>query len=75
MTSLATPLRPGDLTAVVLRALYPGYDLHVISGTYLALPKGTSWHAESSLGAIARQLSHHQHQPGPAGPSPGRTRD
>ena len=73
MTSPATPLRPGDLPAIVFRALYPGYDLHVISGTYLILPKGTSWHAGPSLGAIARQLS--QQQPGLAGPAPGRTRD
>ena len=66
MTSPAVPLRPGDLPAIVFRALYSGYDLHVIRGTYLVLPTGTSWYAGPSLGTIARQLS--QHQPGPAGP-------
>jgi hypothetical protein len=76
MTSPATPLRPSDLPAIVFHALYPGYDLHVISGTYLVLPKGTSWHANPSLGAIARQLSHHhQQQPGPAGGALGSTHD
>jgi hypothetical protein len=67
VTSHPTPLRPGDLPALVFRALYPGHDLHVINGTYLVLPKGTSWHAGPSLGAIARQLSHYQHQPSSAG--------
>jgi hypothetical protein len=75
VTSPANPLQPCDLPAIVFRALYPGYDLHVISGTYLVLPKGTSWYAGPSLGAIARQLSRHQDQPGPAGAAPGRTRD
>ena len=70
MTSSATPPGPGDLPAIVFRALYPGYDLHVISGTYLVRPKGTSCHASPSLGAIARQLSHHDQQAGPAGAVP-----
>lgn len=68
MTSPAAPLRPGDLAAFVFRALYPGYDLHVTSGSYLVLLKGTPWYAGPSLGAIARQLSHPQHQPVPVSP-------
>jgi hypothetical protein len=67
VTSHPTPHRPGDLPALVFRALYPGHDLHVISGTYLVLPRATTWHAGLSLGAIARQLSHHQYQVGSAG--------
>jgi hypothetical protein len=34
---------PADLTARVFRALYPGYDLHDLAGTWLALPAGTPW--------------------------------
>jgi hypothetical protein len=68
VTSPAIPPRRGDLPAIVFRALNPGYDLHVISGTYLVLPKGTSWYVAPSLGAIARQLS--PQQPGLARPAP-----
>jgi hypothetical protein len=66
VTRPATPLRRGDLPVILFRALYPSYDLHVIGGTYLVLPKSTPWYAGPSLGVIARQLSDHLHQPGPA---------
>jgi hypothetical protein len=51
-----------DLTPRVFRALYAGYDLHDVAGTiYVAVPKGTTWHAGHSIGEIARRIS----DPGP----------
>ncbi len=37
----AGPPAPGDLTARVFRALYQGFDLHAVGGTYIAIPAGT----------------------------------
>jgi hypothetical protein len=51
------PPPPGDLTARVFRALYPGFDLHSLAGTYLALPKGTPCFTAPGIGEIARQIS------------------
>ena len=46
-----------DLAARFFRALYQRFDLHQVSGTYIAIPKGTPCFAASSLGDIARQIS------------------
>jgi hypothetical protein len=58
--------QPGgdDLTARIFRALYQEFDLRAINGTYVVVPKGVRWFAGHSLGAIARQISDHDH-PGP----------
>ena len=50
-----------DLTARVFRALYVEFDLHTTGGTYIAVPKGARCFAGPSLGAIARQISDHEH--------------
>ena len=64
--------QPGrdDLTSRLFRALFQGFDLHHIGGTYVVLPKGTPWLSGPSLGAIARQISAPDPAPGPdtAGP-------
>jgi hypothetical protein len=57
-----------DLTARVFRALYAGFDLHHVGGTYVVIPKGTPCFAGPSLGDIVRQISDREH-PGP--PPPG----
>jgi hypothetical protein len=55
-----------DLTPRVFRALYAEYELHAIEDTrYVAVPRGTAWHAGQSIGEIARQISDPGH-PGPA---------
>ncbi len=46
MTSPVPAMPPGqpsreDLTALLFRALYKGFDLHTIGGTHVAVPKGT----------------------------------
>jgi hypothetical protein len=75
MTAAGPPAQPPppDLTARVFRALYPGYDLHDLAGTWLALPKGTPWHTAPAIGEIARQLAAREHHPpaayGPADPA------
>lgn len=48
---------PGDLTARLFRALYPGYDLHTVAGVHIAVPAGVPCFAGTSLGAIARRIS------------------
>ncbi len=53
----AGPPCPEDLTARVFRALYPEFDLHALTGTYLALPKGTPCFTAPAIGEIARQIS------------------
>ncbi len=65
---------PADLAARVFRALYEGFDLHAIGGTYLAIPKGTPCYAAPTLAEIARQISTRQH-PGPAPAEPARPGD
>ena len=64
---------PGDLAARVFRALYPGYDLYDLAGTWLAVPAGTPWFTAPSLGEIARQMAARGHHPPPApgGGDPG----
>jgi hypothetical protein len=50
------------LTPRVFRALYAGYDLYAVDGTtYVAVPKGTTWHAGHSISEIARQISNPGH--------------
>jgi hypothetical protein len=41
MTAAGPPGQPppGDLAARVFRALYPGYELHALGGTWLACPR------------------------------------
>jgi hypothetical protein len=47
-----------DLTPRVFRALYSGYDLHAVeTAAFVAVPKGTAWHAGLSIGEVARQIS------------------
>lgn len=66
------PAPPGqptrdDLTPRVFRALYAGYELHTVeTATFVAVPKGTTWHAGRSIGEIARQIS----DPGPDDTAP-----
>jgi hypothetical protein len=60
-----------DLTARVFGALYGQFDLRHVSGTYVAVPKGTPCFAAPSPGEIARQISRHQH-PGPPEPDGSR---
>jgi hypothetical protein len=51
-----------DLTPRVFRALYAEYELHAIEDTrYVAVPRGTAWHAGQSIGEIARQISDRDH--------------
>ena len=68
--------QPGrdDLTERIFRALYQEFDLRTNNGTYIVVPKGTSWFTGTSLGDIARQISDHDH-PGPAASpaGPGQT--
>jgi len=56
-TAPEDPPPPDDLTARVFRALYPEFDLHALTGTYLAVPAGTPCFAAPALGEIARQIS------------------
>jgi hypothetical protein len=63
--------RPGgdDLTVRVFRALYQAYDLHCVAGIHIAVPAGAPCFVGPSLGAIARQISDHEHPtPPPTGP-------
>ena len=54
-TTPATPPGRDDLTALVFRALYPGYDLHAIgSGIHVAVPRNTPCYAARSIAALAR---------------------
>jgi|HubBroStandDraft_3_1064219.scaffolds.fasta_scaffold245135_2 hypothetical protein len=47
-----------DLTHRVFRALYPGYELHTVKDTtYVAVPRGTAWHAGRSISEVARHIS------------------
>jgi hypothetical protein len=58
---------PRDLTALVFRALYQGFDVHTVGVLYVVVPKGSMCLSGPSLGAIARQISDHEH-PAPAAP-------
>ena len=64
MTAAPPPGQPPpDLTARVFRALYPGYDLHAMPGTWLALPAGTPCFTAPAISEIARQIAAREHQP------------
>jgi hypothetical protein len=70
-TPASGPGRPDgdDLTTRVFRALYQAYDLHSVAGIHVAVPAGSPCFAGPSLGAIARQISDHEHPAPPvAGP-------
>jgi hypothetical protein len=59
---------PRDLTARLFRALYTGYDLHAINGTYVVVPKGAPCYTGRTLSEIARQVSdRHQEDRDPPG--------
>lgn len=60
-TTSATQPPPDNLTARVFRALYQDFDLYIVAGTHIAVPKGTHCFAGSSLGEVARQISDHEH--------------
>jgi hypothetical protein len=66
-TAPQDPPPPEDLTARVFRALYPEFDLHALTGTYLAVPAGTPCFTAPALGEIARQISDRD-RPAPAPP-------
>jgi hypothetical protein len=52
-----------ELTPRVFRALYADYELRTVEGTrYVAVPKGTVWHAGHNIGEIARQISAREHR-------------
>jgi hypothetical protein len=72
--SRASPLAPADgddLSARVFRALYQAYDLRTVAGIHVAVPKGSPCFTGPSPGAIARQISDHEHlAPPAAGPAP-----
>ena len=71
-TAPASQPPPEDLPARVFRALYPGYDLHALAGTWLALPKGTPCFTAPAIGEIARQIAARGHHPPvPPGIAPG----
>jgi hypothetical protein len=61
MTS-AAKRRPAydELTIRIFRALYDEFDLYNVAGTHVAVPKGTPWFCNVSLGSIARQISEHE---------------
>ena len=70
----ARPLRPStyDLTARIFRGLFTDFDLHNTSTGYVAVPKGIPLFTGTSLGDLARQISHAINSgptsPGPTGP-------
>jgi hypothetical protein len=52
-----------ELTPRVFRALYAEYELRAVEGTrYVAVPKGTAWHAGQEIGEIAEQISARGHR-------------
>jgi hypothetical protein len=61
-----TPAFPGNLTAIVFRALSREFDLITIGVLHIVAPKGTPPLTGDSLGDIARKIS-----AAPA-PAPGR---
>jgi hypothetical protein len=66
-----TAAPPGDLTAILFRALYRDFALTTIGGLRIVTPKGTPVYISESLGQIARQLSAAPApRPGPPRPAP-----
>jgi hypothetical protein len=58
--------QPGELPAIVFRALFSEFELRTLGGLHVAVPKGTPWYAGHSLGEVARQIS------AASAPGPGR---
>jgi len=54
---------PAGLTARFFRGLYQAYDLHLVDGIGIVVPKGTPCFAGRSLAGIARQISERVGQP------------
>ena len=52
-----TPVLPGNLAAILFRALYRDFDLIPFGVLYIVVPKGTPLLIGDSLGDIARQIS------------------
>ena len=52
-----TAAPPGDLTAIVFRALYRDFDLITVGVLHIVVPKGTPLLTGDSLGEIARRIS------------------
>jgi hypothetical protein len=68
----AIPPRRDELTPRIFRALYGDYELRTVEGTtFVAVPRGTAWHAGHSIGEIARQISSRNHQDPAAATPPG----
>ena len=53
---MTTPT-PGNLTAILFRALYREFDLITIGVLHIVVPKGTPLLTGDSLGDIARRIS------------------
>lgn len=64
-----SPVRD-DLTVRLFRAMYAEYDLRMVGGIHVVVPRGTPWFAGHSLGEIARQISEYEH-PQPDQPAGG----
>jgi hypothetical protein len=61
VTGTATSqLARDELTPRIFRALYAEFDLRIVEGTYVVVPRGTTWFAGPSLGEIARQISQYE---------------
>jgi hypothetical protein len=45
----------------LFRAMYAEYDLRMVGGIHVVVPRGTPWFAGHSLGEIARQISEYEH--------------
>ena len=52
-----TSAPPGNLTAILFRALYRDLDLITIGDLHIVVPKGTPLLTGDSLGEIARRIS------------------
>ena len=52
-----TSTTPGNLTAILFRALYREFDLITIGVLHIVVPKGTPLLIGDSLGDIARRIS------------------
>ncbi len=71
---------PAGLTAQFFRGLYQAYDLHLVDGIHVVVPKGTPCFAGHSLADLAQRISEHADRaaghvcPGPGAAAPaGRT--
>ena len=48
----------------MFQALYWDFDLYTVGGTHVAVPRGTPWFSDASLGSVARQISEHEREEG-----------